>query len=295
MYDMGNGAPSITERSIFEFLIMVSKHFEVPKNWYLQDSPYPETFWMREFINKLSDAVVTDYSYNLEEVDDGEEEKTEFNPYEHYYNMKLPKSSEYLLWFDNFNDGMNKMGLGISEWYESTTASNRAFFIKEPWETFSRERLEKTGDYFWFLVAFIQKFGSPSQYEASDVRKICEELDSLGHNIEFSMKWFEPLRVWISTRRLHDEFSGKTMKSLNIDFSNVDFSLLEPDDITAIPEYDLEDEYLSDNGNFYHKDKVLLAITASGGLAQALERQDLEPKITNVSTLLGKHKKRKAK
>lgn len=38
---------------------------------------------------------------------------------------------------------------------------------------------------------------------------------------------------------------------------------------------------------------LLKALTASGGLAQALEKQDLEPKITNAAKKSDKDKKKK--
>jgi hypothetical protein len=285
MTDSGRGNPSVSDRALFEFFEMLSEYYDIPNNWFLRNSPIPEREWMRNLTVALADAVTEDLFWD----DDG-------NIYKGHFEMNLPKSDEYLRWYEAFNETLLDLGMGLSEWYESLIG-NRSHYVISPWEDYSLERLKETGDYFWFLVLFLQRFGSSSEYETSEVRDTIVNLYELGHEERFNIAWFKPLDVWMKAQMLRDEFNSRgTMKSFsNVDFSNVDFTTLEADDVSAIPEYDVDDNFISRDGKFYHRDKVLLAITAAGGFAQALERQDLEPKITNVATLLGKGKRKKKK
>lgn len=81
---------------------------------------------------------------------------------------------------------------------------------------------------------------------------------------------------------LQTEYDGVAIKSVPND--------LEPLDTSYIPEYLLMDNphIIYKNGKPYLKLDIMQAITAAGGLAQTLERQDLEGKMTNVGRLSDK-------
>lgn len=284
MTDSCNGCSSVSGNVLPEFYTLISDYVDIPRHWFFSESVHPEKEWMKNFSFALARAVEKDYSF-------------EDNMYEGYFDMKLPKSEDYLAWYDRFEETIEELGMGLSEFHGSVSSTSRSTYISTPWDSWSYERLKETNDYFWFLVVTLQRFGCSTEYQISEVRETLSRLYELGHENLFNMEWFQPLNTWITTQHLKEEYGSKlTVKSLsNTSFSNVNFSLLEPDDVTAIPEYDLSDDYVVNNGNFYHKDKVLLAITAAGGMAQALERQDLEPKVTSVAQLLGKTKKKRGK
>jgi hypothetical protein len=107
----------------------------------------------------------------------------------------------------------------------------------------------------------------------------------------FSFNWFLPLRDYFNAKKLEAEFSNKSLKSISSQYENVDFSTIKEVDVSAVPEYELEDGFVNYGNRYYNRFDVLLAITAAGGLAQSLERQDLEGKVTTVGRLRKNKKK----
>ena len=86
---------------------------------------------------------------------------------------------------------------------------------------------------------------------------------------------YEALRPKAVAYILQQDYRGVTIKSVP---DNV-----EPIDTTNIPEYLLEDnpQIIMKNNKVYLKVDIEKAISAAGGLAQTMERQDLEGKTTN--------------
>jgi hypothetical protein len=256
-----------------DFFNMFGKHYNIPDSVF--NSP-----WFDDFFNHLDDCFSRDDLFS-----------EDF--YKGYFDMGLPKSKDYISHFDSFEIFLRDMGIEDSDWDGDLLHSSRLHFISAPWYSWGYERLKSTNDYFWFLVLFIQRMGSLTEYESMDFTNTLMAVHNRGLSQYFDMEWFSPLNSWIGSRKIMDEFalSKGSIKSFKIpDYIMKGF---ESDDISSVPEYDVEDLYLNVNGNFYHIDKVMLAITASGGFAQALERQDLEPKVTNVASLIGKRRRRK--
>lgn len=272
MYLYGT-TPTTSLYVINDFFSLLNKYFKIP----IEEKPE----WFKRFYVSLVRSIESDFSF-------------EENVLEGYFDMGLPKRREYVSYYDAFEQTLKDLGLENSEWEGDLDVSQRVSFNYAPWgDGWGYERLDSTNDYYWFLVLFLQRMGSFSEYESMDVNKIFINLYESGNEDKFNIKWFEPLVNWIKSKQMMDEFSASktSIKSLNLKGLNIEG--FEPDDISAIPEYDVEEDYVNIKGNFYHRNKVMLAITASGGFAQALERQDLEPKLTNVARILGKNKKRK--
>lgn len=275
------GKPCVADKTLFYFFELLSHRYEIPANWYLQDSQVEKQDWFDSFVNSLHEAMCIDGWAEPDKL------------YDFYYDMKLPKSDIYMVWFKAFSDTYEELGLELSEFGGDFDSTGDYLFTSPPWETFSLERLEQTKDYFWFLVLLIQKFGSSTEFSPYDVKAIFLKLDEKGYTKKFNFDWFKPLEVWMTSHHMMNEFRSNkiSLKSLTSeDFSKLDFSSIKPDDINEIPEYEINETYFNVNDNYYHVDKVLLAISAAGGMAQALERQDLEPKVTTVSSLLKKKK-----
>jgi len=78
---------------------------------------------------------------------------------------------------------------------------------------------------------------------------------------------------------LGKEYNEDTIKSIPMDIEK----MVSPLDITGIPTYLLEGNpnIVMKKGRVYLKVDIAKAIAAAGGFAQALERQDLEGKLTN--------------
>lgn len=97
--------------------------------------------------------------------------------------------------------------------------------------------------------------------------------DDLDHSAFLSP--YKELKAKAIAYILQQDYQGVTIKSVP---ENV-----EPIDISNIPDYLLEDnpQIIMKDSKVYLKIDVEKAITAAGGLAQTMERQDLEGKTTN--------------
>ena len=99
-----------------------------------------------------------------------------------------------------------------------------------------------------------------------------------------NLSWFEPLRPYVQARKLQNKVqAGERILAAK----SISELIVEPLSASLIPEYLLvdNDAVLEHNGNLYAVEDVLLAITAAGGVAQALERQDLEGKNDKLGRL----------
>lgn len=95
---------------------------------------------------------------------------------------------------------------------------------------------------------------------------------------------YEVLRPKAVAYILTTEYTGMTIKSVPDDLE------LEPLNVSGLPPYLLEDNphIIMKNDEFYLKIDIEKALTAAGGVAQTLERQDLEGTITNRAGNHGK-------
>jgi hypothetical protein len=227
-----------------------------------------------EFLSKLDEAV---FDFDNKTLDDL------------YYDTGLEKSDFYAQYYDEFDKIMFLMGFSETEWVDGECPAKHLYY-ETPWEEggLTYDALHATNDFWWFLVVMIQRFGSSSTERSFDVMNRLLSHENVTSLIK---KWMSPLSVLTTRLDLMREYESKNVKNFaKEDFSSVDLSNLKSIDITNIPEYDL-DEYVHWEGNYYKPMDVWLAITASGGFAQALEKQDLEPKVTNSNVLLDKKKK----
>jgi hypothetical protein len=236
--------------------------------------------YFNDFSNALEKAM---YDYNYGDVKD------------YYYDMGIKKSDKYIIHLDNFNDFMWDLGYGVSESYwDIDKNAGKVYYGGLPCENAYYEELKRTGDYWWFLVCVMQKFSSPA--DEDDTPEMYDVYESIREHYSkfpngFSFEWFFPLKGYLEAKKLENEFSKTSLKSLGEYYENVDFSSITEADISAIPEYEIEDSFVNYGNKYYNKMDVFLAITASGGLAQSLERQDLEGKVTTVGRLRKNKKK----
>lgn len=171
-------------------------------------------------------------------------------------------------------------------------------FYNEEWREggVTYELLRETNDYFWFLVALFQVYCSCNYVPWEDLNDSLMEIDDSGFK-GFSFDWFTPLKTWVFREKMRIEFEKSSKKEFIENKSvlkNVDFSSLVSVDVNEVPEFELDD-YVEHDGLLYDPFDVYLAITAAGGLAQSLERQDLEGSVTNVGKMLKKELKNKKK
>ncbi len=97
--------------------------------------------------------------------------------------------------------------------------------------------------------------------------------DDLDHSVFLAP--YKELKAKAIAYILQQDYHGVTIKSVP--------KGVEPIDISNIPDYLLEDnpQIIMKDSKVYLKIDVEKAITAAGGLAQTMERQDLEGKTTN--------------
>lgn len=227
-----------------------------------------------KFLEKLDSAVFNFENSNLEDL---------------HYDTGLEKSEEYMRNYLEFDKMMFLMGFSETQWFDGECPAKHLYH-ETPWEEAGLvyDALQDTGDFWWFLVLMTQRFGSSSTERANEVMERI-----LMHEDVYTAltRWMHPLSILTTRLALMMEYEKRKSENFTKeDFSSVDFTRLKSIDIDTIPEYDL-DEYVFWQGRYYEPKDVWLAITASGGFAQALERQDLEPKVTNANVLADKKKK----
>lgn len=133
-------------------------------------------------------------------------------------------------------------------------------------------RLKETGDFFYLHVLLLVFFGGiTEQYHANLAIKESGELLS-----EMYMKY----KSFIVAKKFTKEFSSQeVMKAAS------NYHLASPIDPEIIPPYSIgSSSVVKIGGNYYLTDDILKAITAAGGMAQALERQDLEGGMENAAS-----------
>jgi hypothetical protein len=279
---MLSGESYVNYEGLYYFMRMLSLKM---KNFYYYediDDVWSTFKYLDDFSSNLENSV---YKYGYEGVEN------------YYFNMGIKPSENYVKYFDEFKDFMWELGYGVSEaYFDEDDGLGTIYRHGLPCENDYYNKLKETGDYWWFLVCMIQKFSSgcekdytPSMEEVSgDILKHYENFTS-----GFSFDWFLPLKHYLHAKKLENEFSNRSLKSFNSYYSNVDFSGINEADISEVPEYEVEERFVNHGNKYYNRIDVFLAITASGGMAQSLERQDLEDKITTISRLRKKKKIRR--
>lgn len=224
-----------------------------------------------------------------------------------YRDMNLEKSDKYIVWFDTFSEIMSAFGDVEYESDLDDMPPQHNWWVDEcPWEPSYSDtsgstylKLKETGDFFWFLIVCIQRLGSVVGLSWRDIYSVKKVLVEVSQDHKDAIDWsiFYPLNSWISAKSLESSFKKRSLKSVSKDLQSINLNLEEINaiDVHEIPEFDLEENYIRYENNYYEVGDVVRAITASGGLAQSLERQDLEPKVTTVNSLLKKKKKIKVK
>lgn len=247
--------------------------YDIYRYWELYDSKEDEEFY--------DEAYIKDYLINHKVP---------------YFDMKLPNSSSFLPWFENFDRVMKNIDDDLTSGLERGEGYSFHFWENKPapWRPggVSYDKLQETGDFFWFLVCVIQRFGSLVRYNPEAVSKLLLKFIKQRPN-DLNLDIFKPLESFAFRNKLIAQYGKITLKSLKeeVDLEKLDFSKLVPLDIQKTPEYELFSSY-HNNGNYYAEDDIIqLAITASGAMAQSLERQDLEPKILTKYQLKKKAKR----
>lgn len=114
--------------------------------------------------------------------------------------------------------------------------------------------------------------------------------DGVVNYIDFSsfLEPYKALRPKAVAYILQTEYTGGTVKSVP--------STVEPIDVSIYPEYLIMDNphIFYQDGKAYLKIDIMNAMTAAGGFAQVLERQDLEGGTTNAAPKRKKDNKHKS-
>jgi len=133
--------------------------------------------------------------------------------------------------------------------------------------------LKKTGDLFYFYVMMLVYFGGITIYH-----HMHQSIPFFEEDLE---RYFRPIKVYVTAKKMEKEFSEMDVhKAYNYT------SLVEPIDDSEFSPYLLEDTtaVIHKEGKYYLTEDVLKALTATGGVAQALERQDLEGGMENAAS-----------
>jgi hypothetical protein len=276
---MRSGESYVNYEGLYYFMRMLSLKM---RNFYYYediDDAWSDFNYLNEFSSMLTKAL---YQYDYDGLKN------------YYFNMGIKPSEDYIKHFDEFNDFMWELGYGVSEAHFDADDGLGTIYRKGlPCENDYYNELKKTGDYWWFLICVMQKFSSPCDEDYTPgMEEISEDIMEHYQSFTngFSFDWFFPLKHYLHAKKLENEFSRKSLKSFSSYYSNVDFSNIKEADISEVPEYEVEEIFINHGNKYYNKMDVFLAITAAGGVAQALERQDLEDKITTVGRLRKKNK-----
>jgi hypothetical protein len=276
----GNGQAALNREVFNGVEVILSKLYPEFKEWNSIFSEPPE------YVNFLREHL-TNVMFMRDENE----------PLDDYFvDLGVPTSDMYVKWYREMQDVFFKLGW-TSEYFgpiRNGYAIHHELFSEAPWENEFYNALVETNDYWWFLVCVFSKLGSvtldgrPSERTAKLLLSF--EKENIGG---FSLAWFEPLGTWIKKYIIMEEYKKTSFKSISdFNFNNLNVSLIPTADISNTPEYDL-DKYINYKGKYYEPFELFKAITASGGFAQALERQDLEPRLTNVASLIRKKRKEK--
>jgi hypothetical protein len=107
----------------------------------------------------------------------------------------------------------------------------------------------------------------------------CEDTALVPTFSEYLKGILKDIKSYITAKKMEREFSqADVLKAVSYTH------LAEPVDVSAMPPYLLNSSgVVTHGGKYYLTDDIIKALTASGGVAQALERQDLEGGITNAA------------
>jgi hypothetical protein len=132
--------------------------------------------------------------------------------------------------------------------------------------------LKKTGDFFYMHAMVMILFGGIT--EKYLFKAALEENEELLKDIYLGFK------VNVTAKKMMKEFSEKDVLKA-VSFTN----LADPVNPSEVPPYALDSTSIVEkDGNYYLTYDILRALTAAGGVAQALERQDLEGGVTNAAS-----------
>jgi len=130
------------------------------------------------------------------------------------------------------------------------------------------DALKLTGELFYFYVMVVIYIGGSldegiSEYFAETLKDILTDL-----------------KVFVTARKMEKEFSSQDVKKA-ANYTH----LVEPVDISGYPTFLTENKssIIRRSGKYYLTVDIIKALTAAGGVAQALERQDLEGGVTNAA------------
>lgn len=148
---------------------------------------------------------------------------------------------------------------------------------------FSPEKVENAvrvvkheGDLFYFYVMMLVYFGGFTIHHHTH--------QAIPFYEEDLKRYLRPLKVYVTARKMEREFSNEDVHKA---ISNAE--LVEPINPEEYSPYLLESSGVIRKGsNYYLTEDVLKALTASGGVAQALERQDLEGGMENAARKQGR-------
>lgn len=190
-----------------------------------------------------------------------------------YFNLSIT-SPLYIAHLKEFD-----MKLAISEytpdWGISEPNAEALDFPPERIED-AISKVKNTGDLFYFYVMMIVYFGGFTIYHHTH-----QAIPFYQEDLE---RYLRPLKVYVTARKMEKEYSGEDVRKA---VSNAE--LAEPINPEDFPPYLLEsNSVVRKNGKYYLTEDIIKAMTAAGGMAQALERQDLEGGMENAARKQGR-------
>lgn len=140
-------------------------------------------------------------------------------------------------------------------------------------------QVKQTGDLFYFYVMMLVYFGGITIYHHTK--------QALPYFTQDLIRYLRPLKVYVTARKMEKEYSrADVLKAVgHADLAEP----INPDDFAP---YLLEsNSVVRKDGKYYLTEDIIKAMTAAGGVAQALERQDLEGGMENAASKQGRPRK----
>lgn len=179
------------------------------------------------------------------------------------------KTEEYAKFRNEVLTFMHTSGMGM--WFHTFEDKMSSAFADYVAKYLNSDKLPKDKDCTIEIIASLCYFISAvSDDDNPEAISYCKPLKEVANK----------LREVDGYRRLASEYDAQKPNSVDEDI----IKSLDPVDISSIPEYVIDSLYR--HGSYYYKPSdIRKMITASSQTAQALERQDLEDKITPTNTL----------
>jgi hypothetical protein len=132
--------------------------------------------------------------------------------------------------------------------------------------------LKKTGDFFYMHAMMMILFGGITEKYLFKA--------ALENNIELLKDIYLGFKVHVTAKKMMKEFSERDVLKAS-SFTH----LAQAVNPQEIPPYVFDSNaVIEQGGNYYLTYDIIKALTAAGGVAQALERQDLEGGVTNAAS-----------